>query len=584
MSTSIAARAVSKALVIALALLAACGDSNPIVEPPPPVPVASVAVSPPNQSLIVGNQITLEATPKSANGQELDRAVTWTSENQTLATVSSAGVVTALAVGEVGIRATSEGKFGRAVLTIAPVPQVPVAEVRLSVDEEIVLEWDGIRQITATPYDAQGNELVDRHIHWSSNRPSIAAVVNGTIEAQNPGTATITATVEGIVASVGVRVNQAPIVSLRIDAATTGLEVGESFIFAAPIERANGETTYGPASWTSSMPGVARVEHTDVMYAVVEALSEGTFTLSATVEGKSASLTLTVTAKPTHDLIYNRWKDGASEIFTLSTLNPSEAPVKINAGNVSREPSPSPDGTQLVFAVSQTNPTTGEMQNDLYIVNRNGMNMRWLTRMSGLEDQPKWSPDGTKILFHAMVDAKIDLYTINPDGSGLTNLTSFIGAEMTDKNYPAWSPNGDRIVFTGAVGGKYKLYTIDVNGGGSNLRQITTDDGFDGTPTFSNDGEKIAFMRYNATGPGFGYDVMIVSAAGGTPVRLALPGDQMTPAWSPDGKFIAVSGTPTAGTGSSQIYTMRADGTGLRLRTVNPAHGGGVAPAWIARP
>lgn len=330
------------------------------------------------------------------------------------------------------------------------------------------------------------------------------------------------------------------------------------------------------------MPAIGAITHIDPFYAVVETLAEGTFTLTVDREGKSASMTLTVTAQPTHDLIYNRWTNGASEIFVMSTSEPSSAPVKINAGNVSREPSPSPDGTQLVFAVSQTNPTTGEMQNDLYIVNRNGMNMRWLTRMSGLEDQPKWSPDGTKILFHAMADARSDLYTINPDGTGLTNLTSPIGAEMTDKINPAWSPNGDRIVFTGAVGGKYKVYTIDANG--SNLRQITTDDGFDGTPTFSNDGEKIAFMRYNAAAPGFGYDVMVVSAAGGSPVRFALPGDQMTPVWSPDGKFIAVSGTATAGTGASQIYTMRANGTGLRLRTVNPAFGGGVAPAWIARP
>ncbi|MGH7637969.1 MAG: Ig-like domain-containing protein [Gemmatimonadaceae bacterium] len=582
MSTSIAARAVSKALLIALALLAACGDSNPIVEPPPPVAVATVAVSPPNQSLIVGSQLTLEATPKSANGQELDRAVTWTSANEQYATVSATGVVTALAVGEVSIRATSEGKFGLAVITILPVPQVPVTDVRLSVDEEIVLEWDGVASITARAYDAEGNELVDRHIQWSSNRPSIAAVVNGTIEAQNPGTATITATVEGIVASVGVRVNQAPIVSISIAAATTGLEVGESFVFAAPVERANGETTYGPADWTSSTPGVARVEHTDVMYAVVEALSEGTFTLSASVEGKTASLTLTVTAKPTYDLIYNRWKDGGSEIFTLSTLNTSEVPVKINAGNVSREASPSPDGTQLVFAVSQTNPTTGEPQNDLYIVNRNGMNMRWLTRMSGLEDQPQWSPDGTKILFHAIVDSKIDLYTINPDGSGLTNLTSFIGAEMVDKRQPTWSRNGLFIAFIGAIGGSYKVFMIDANG--SNLRQITTDAGFDMSPTFSPDGQKIAFVRHNTAAPALGDDIMIVNVNGGLTVRHALAGDQRTPSWSPDGTFIAVSGTQVAGTGISQIYTMRVDGSGLRLRTVNPAHGGGVAPAWIARP
>src|SRR5688572_16360092 len=578
MTTSFAARA-SKALVVALALLAACGDSNPVVVDPP-TPVASVAVSPAAPSLIVGGQLTLEAQPKAADGNDLERNVSWTSEDESKATVSSSGVVTALAVGEVGIRATSEGKFGRAVLTIMPVPPIPVAEVRLSVDAEIVLEWDGIASITAKPFDAQGNELTNRQLNWSSNRPSIAAVVNGTIEAQNPGTATITATVEGVQASVGVRVNQAPVVSISIGAVTTGLEVGESFIFAAPIERANGEPTYGPVSWTSSTPGVARIEHTDVMYAVVEAVSEGTFTLTASLDGKSASLTLTVTAKPTHDLIYNRWLGSESEIFVLSTLNTSEAPVKINAGNVSREPSPSPDGTQLVFAVSQTNPTTGEPQHDLYIVNRNGMNMRWLTRTGGVEQEPKWSPDGTKILFTGIVDGRSDLFVIKPDGTGLTNLTSAI-ANLTNIRHPAWSRDGNFIAFTGAAGTKHSIYMIDADG--SNLRQITTDGNFDAWPSFSPDGQKIAFVRYNGAVPTMGDDIMVVNVNGGLTVRYALPGDQRTPSWSPDGRFIALSGTAVAGAGVIQIYTMRADGTGLRLRTVNPGLGGGVWPSWIAR-
>ena len=581
MSSSIVARAASKALVLALALLAACGDSNSVVEPPPPVPVASVAVDPPSQSLIVGNQLTLEATPKAANGQDLDRDVTWMSENQALATVTSEGVVTALAAGEVGIRATSEGKFGRAVLTISPVPPVPVAEVRLSVTEDIVLAWDGTASITASAHDAQGNVLTNRHIAWISNAPSVASVVNGNIEAQNPGTALISATVEGITASVIVRVQLAPIVAITIEAVTTGLEVGQPFIFSALIERANGDRGYGPMTWSSSMPSIGAVTHTDMFYAVVETLAEGTFTLTAEREGKTASMSLTVTARPTHDLIYNRWKNGDSEIFVLSTLSPSEAPAKINAGNVSREPSPSPDGTQLVFAVSQTNPTTGEPQHDLYIVNRNGMNMRWLTRTDGVEQEPKWSPDGAKILFTGIVGGRSDLFVINPDGTGLTNLTSAID-NLSNIRHPAWSRDGNFIAFTGAAGTKHSIYMIDANG--SNLRQITTDGAFDAWPSFSPDGQKIAFVRYNSAVPTMGDDIMIVNVNGGLTVRLALPGDQRTPAWSPDGKFIAVSGTAVAGAGTVQIYTMRVDGSGLRLRTVNPGLGGGVWPSWIARP
>jgi tricorn protease-like protein len=102
-------------------------------------------------------------------------------------------------------------------------------------------------------------------------------------------------------------------------------------------------------------------------------------------------------------------------------------------------------------------------------------------------------------------------------------------------------------------------------------------------PTFSPDGQKIAFVRYNTVNRSNGDDIMIVSSQGGAAVRLELAGDQRAPAWSPDGHYIAVSGTALAGQGREQLYTMRPDGSGLRLRTVDAAWGGGVAPAWIVR-
>ena len=223
----------------------------------------------------------------------------------------------------------------------------------------------------------------------------------------------------------------------------------------------------------------------------------------------------------------------------------------------------------------------GEWQNDLYIVNRNGMNMRWLTRTAGVEDQPEWSPDGRRILFRHVVDDRSDLFLVNVDGTDFTNLTAAFPATMTDKHDPTWSRDGARIAFIGAVAGQHKVWVMDADG--MNARQVTTDAGFDMHPTFAPDGQRIAFTRYNTGESSLGDDVMIVAVQGGTPTRLALAGDQRTPAWSPDGHFIAVSGSPVAGQGTSEIYTLRPDGTGLRLRTVNPAWGGGFNPAWIAR-
>jgi hypothetical protein len=61
-------------------------------------------------------------------------------------------------------------------------------------------------QLTAIPYDANGNLLENRTISWSTNAPSVASVSNGLVAGVGPGTATITATSEGKSATASVLV------------------------------------------------------------------------------------------------------------------------------------------------------------------------------------------------------------------------------------------------------------------------------------------------------------------------------------------------------------------------------------------
>ena len=459
-----------------------------------------------------------------------------------IATVSSAGVVTAITPGAVIIVATSESRTGVAAIAVTAASPAPVAEVRLNVDDEVLLEWNGTTQLSAVALDAQGAELPGRSVQWQTSKPAIATVSdNGSVQAVAAGIATITAIIEGVASNVGVRVKTAPVaeIVLEVPASASALEVGETVFVGTRVKLASGQLVERAMTWTSSNSAVATASSSAPVAAAVEAHAAGDVTLTAAIEGKSASITLRVTPKPTHDLIYNRWNaQNASEIFVLPLDVAGGVPVRLNAGNVSRDPSPSPDGTRLVFAVSQIDPL-GRDQNDLYIVNRNGMNMRWLTSMPGVEDEPTWSPDGSKILFHASDGSGLEnaLWTVNVDGTGLTKLTTSLPAGVSDPRHAAWSPNGSRIAFTAARDGQHKVWTM--NADGSDARQVTTDDGFDVGATWSPDGMRIAFSRYNPGVPTNGWDVAIVSAAGGAAVRLSLAGDQLTPAWSPDGNFMA---------------------------------------------
>src|SRR6266550_2722219 len=96
--------------------------------PPPPAPVAAVTVSPAAPSVSVGATVQLTATLKDASGNVLTgRSVTWVSSTSGMATVSTGGFVTGVAVGPVTITATSEGQSGRATVTVNPVAGNPVA-------------------------------------------------------------------------------------------------------------------------------------------------------------------------------------------------------------------------------------------------------------------------------------------------------------------------------------------------------------------------------------------------------------------------------------------------------------------------
>lgn len=112
-------------ICLALLALAACGGGDPISPPAPPppppapAPVASVAVAPPSATLVPQQTTQLTATPKDASGNPLSgRTIAWTTNSSTVATVSAGGLVTAAAVGNATITATSEGKSGTVSITV----------------------------------------------------------------------------------------------------------------------------------------------------------------------------------------------------------------------------------------------------------------------------------------------------------------------------------------------------------------------------------------------------------------------------------------------------------------------------------
>jgi len=140
-----------------------------------------------------------------------------------------------------------------------------------------------------------------------------------------------------------------------------------------------------------------------------------------------------------------------------------------------------------------------------------------------IDDDPDWSPDGTKIAFtsHPPSDNPInpihaEIYVINPDGTGLTRLTF----NNYEERAPSWSPDGSRIVFMARVGthGGNGFEICVMNADGTNFVQLTDNAVFEGTPTFSPDGQKIVWGR--DVGAGQGQELFLMNADGTNQMQL----------------------------------------------------------------
>jgi len=181
-----------------------------------------------------------------------------------------------------------------------------------------------------------------------------------------------------------------------------------------------------------------------------------------------------------------------------------------------------------------------------------------------------------------------ELFTVNPDGSELTQITDLEGMDVEDRN-PAFSPDGEKIAFSRIeetdTGFSVDIYTANADGTG--LKKLTHDPAFDDSPTWSPDGKEIAFTstRNGTTDASNRSDIYVTNADGTGEVRRITdwPGNEGGPAWSPDGSkllYVSTADTPAFPNpgGDSEIYAMNPDGSGVSRLTDNTMGDG--TPDW----
>ena len=214
------------------------------------------------------------------------------------------------------------------------------------------------------------------------------------------------------------------------------------------------------------------------------------------------------------------------------------------------------NGTGKILFVSERDGNA-----EIYVMNADGSSESRLTDNPAEDRDPSWSPDGTQIVFASDRDGDFELYTMSASGGEVTQLTD----TEDDEAWPVWSPDAERIAFVrGTVDdGWYRgdsiyvlmddprLYVVDLNTGeetrfGSSIQSLYA-------PTWSPDGTRLAYheIRETVLGGGWGsvtlLNLKVVEIATGKVETIAQSASTNQriffyshPAWSPDGELISL--------------------------------------------
>ncbi len=265
------------------------GKSDSAVVTVSPQTVGSVTIdSVSKTAFFIGDRRTWSATVRNAGGALLiGRTIAWSSANPAVATVSTAGVVTAVGAGTTTISAESGGRVAEAeVVVLQRAASVTLAPASLR------LPRGRTEVLAAAVRNAAGAVLPERRsVAWSSSAPTIATVsADGAVTAVGNGTASITATVEGVSGTAAITVVD-PVASVLVTPTAVTLPAGASEQMTASGRDAKGASLTGrPVAWASSNPAVATINASGI----VTAVAAGSANLTATVEGVDATATVTV--------------------------------------------------------------------------------------------------------------------------------------------------------------------------------------------------------------------------------------------------------------------------------------------------
>jgi TolB protein len=266
-------------------------------------------------------------------------------------------------------------------------------------------------------------------------------------------------------------------------------------------------------------------------------------------------------------------------------------------------------GTEIAFVSDRSG------NKEIYVMNADGSDQRAATANGSINTFPDWSPSGDAIVYTsyryrdqpllfvssrgrlapgrllpdlgdgrpeyrgvldpageriALVASEpgsaSDIFTVLRSGRGLRRLTNNRSIEVS----PTWSPDGERLAFVSDRTGSPQIYIMDADG--SNQRRLTYNGDYNTGPAWSPDGLWIAYeTRVNGQ-----FDIWLIDPEGSVNVPLVThPRSDESPSWAPNSRTLVFSSTRR---GRADLYMMDRDGSNLRRLTEGA--GNNTSPAW----
>lgn len=280
----------------------------------------------------------------------------------------------------------------------------------------------------------------------------------------------------------------------------------------------------------------------------------------------------------------------SGKLLKVHILNAEDKSVRTLENTHSLFPAPlfwSFDSKQVAFVAGLVD---GEQ---LFAVNPDGSGLRQLTNdhLNKQAFMAAWSPDGKQLAYVTASESGTAFYTIKSDGTDAHQLTNLIIRRSPGSDF-SWLDN-QRIIFSSSNGTNWSIYAININSYAVAKLSANRENEFEGAGNLSVSphGSYVAYILTSKDKD----KLCIVEASGRNNHCLEkgmenlvlvwgnkVPSDYLRPAWSPDGEYLAFSAWDFTETSPSyHIYIIDAEGTHLHRLTANDNAEKELNPVWL---